>query len=267
MDSKETVVFLKLGGSLITDKRGVEKARFSVLERLSKEIAAALKDRPGLMMVIGHGSGSFGHVAADKHGTRQGVHDREGWMGLAEVSSAAARLNQIVREALLNQGMPVLTIQPSASVLCRDGPIFTMETRTIRKALFAGLIPLIYGDVAFDEVRGGTIISTEEIFSFLTPIFKPGRIFLAGEAPGVFDRDNRVIPLINRENIGNYRGILGESGGTDVTGGMRAKVRSMLNLAELEPGLSIVIFSGMVAGALTRLIGGNQIDEMTLIKA
>jgi isopentenyl phosphate kinase len=267
MDSKETVVFLKLGGSLITDKRGVEKVRFSVLDRLSKEITTALKDRPGLKMVIGHGSGSFGHVAAEKRGTRQGVHDREGWKGFAEVSSAAARLNQIVREALLNEGIPVLTIQPSASALCRDGQIFTMETRTIHKAILAGLIPLIYGDVAFDEVRGGTIISTEEILSFLTPVFKPGRILLAGETPGVFDRDNRIIPLINRENIGNYRGILGGSGGTDVTGGMLTKVQSMINLVEMEQGLSIVIFSGTVEGALTRLLGGQQIDEMTLIKA
>jgi isopentenyl phosphate kinase len=267
MDSKETVVFLKLGGSLITDKRGVEKVRFSVLDRLSREIAAAIKDRPSLKLVIGHGSGSFGHVAADKHGTRQGVYDREGWLGLAEVSSAAARLNQIVRGALLNEGVPVLTIQPSASALCRDGPVFTMETRTIRKAIKAGLIPLIYGDVAFDEVRGGTIISTEEIFSFLTPVFKPGRILLAGETPGVIDRDRRVIPLINRENVDSYRGILSGSGGTDVTGGMLTKVQSMLNLAEIEPGLSIVIFSGMVEGALTRLMGGKQIDEMTLIMA
>ncbi|GMQ78991.1 MAG: isopentenyl phosphate kinase [Anaerolineae bacterium] len=267
MDSKETVVFLKLGGSLITDKGGVEKVRLSVLDRLSKEIAAALKDQPGLKMVIGHGSGSFGHVAADKHGTRQGVHDREGWIGLAEVSSAAARLNQIVRQALLKEGIPALTIQPSASAMCLDGPIITMETRTIRKAIKAGLIPLIYGDVAFDEVRGGTIISTEEIFTFLTPFFKPGRILLAGETPGVFDRENRVIPLINSENIDNYRGVLSGSGGTDVTGGMLTKVQSMLNLAEMEQGLSIVIFSGMVEGALTRLIGGKQIDEMTLIKA
>ena len=267
MDSKNSLVFLKLGGSLITDKRSVEKVRSTVLARLAKEIATALRHQPELKLVIGHGSGSFGHVAASKHGTRQGVHNREEWLGLVEVSSAAARLNQIVREALLNEGIAALTIQPSASAICRDGQIFTMETKPIDMALSAGIIPLIYGDVAFDEVRGGTIISTEEILSFLAPSFKPDRILLAGGALGVYDAERSVIPVINPENMSDYSDVLGGSGGTDVTGGMLTKVQAMLKLAEGQPGLSIAIFSGMVEGAVTRLIDGKQIDEITLIQA
>ncbi len=40
---------------------------------LPKEIAAARQENPGLRLVVGHGGGSFGHVAAAKFGTRQGV--------------------------------------------------------------------------------------------------------------------------------------------------------------------------------------------------
>ena len=42
------VVFLKLGGSLITDKRGVESVRRENLENVSEQISDALKENPGL---------------------------------------------------------------------------------------------------------------------------------------------------------------------------------------------------------------------------
>lgn len=45
-------------------------------------------------VVVGHGSGSFGHVAAAKHGTIDGVSGEARWMGFCEVSDAAARLNR-----------------------------------------------------------------------------------------------------------------------------------------------------------------------------
>ncbi|MEW5988076.1 MAG: uridylate kinase, partial [Chloroflexota bacterium] len=89
-----TTLFLKLGGSLITDKTGVEAVRPDVLARLAGEIQRAWASRPGLRLVIGHGSGSFGHVAAARYGTRRGVYTSEQWRGLAEVAATAARLNR-----------------------------------------------------------------------------------------------------------------------------------------------------------------------------
>ncbi|MFN3331018.1 MAG: uridylate kinase, partial [Caldilinea sp.] len=66
------LVFLKLGGSLITDKRKAETPRLDVIARLAQEIAAAQQDDPALRLVIGHGSGSFGHIYGRKYGTRDG---------------------------------------------------------------------------------------------------------------------------------------------------------------------------------------------------
>ena len=53
--------------SLITDKTGREVVREEILERLAGELSAALKRRGG-GLVLGHGSGSFGHLAAVEHG-------------------------------------------------------------------------------------------------------------------------------------------------------------------------------------------------------
>ena len=161
------LLFLKLGGSLLTDKTTVEVVRQSVVERLALEIQQARLSRPDLQLVIGHGSGSFGHVAAARHDTRSGAATAAEWQSYAEVSDAAARLNSVIRRALLAAGVPVVTLQPSASAICRDGRITSLAVEPIQSALSAGLVPLVYGDVAFDQVRGGTIISTEEILSYL----------------------------------------------------------------------------------------------------
>jgi isopentenyl phosphate kinase len=55
------LVFLKLGGSLITDKDTPRSPRRDVLARLAAEILYAHRQRPQMQLVIGHGSGSFGH--------------------------------------------------------------------------------------------------------------------------------------------------------------------------------------------------------------
>jgi hypothetical protein len=62
--------FLKLGVSLVTDKTRAYTARHERLARLASEVRQALDAAPDLRLVVGHGSGSFGHWAARPHGTR-----------------------------------------------------------------------------------------------------------------------------------------------------------------------------------------------------
>lgn len=247
-------VFLKLGGSLITDKTREEIVRPDVLARLAIEINNALKAKTELALLIGHGSGSFGHVAAAIHGTREGVHTRSEWLGFAEVSSAAARLNERVKEALTHAGVPAVTFQPSASAICEDGQLVELSISQIQIALEKGLVPLVYGDVAIDSVRGGTIISTEEIFIYAAKELEPKFILLAGETEGVLDATGVVMPVIRKSEIREIRQALGGSRGTDVTGGMVSKVEGMLELAMTQPSLQIRIFSGLVEGAVEQCL-------------
>jgi hypothetical protein len=109
------LVFVKLGGSVITDKTRIETARPDVIARIACEVASARAEQPGLKLVLGHGSGSFGHVVARRFGTREGVHGADAWRGFAEVAAVAARLNRIVVDAFREAGVPVWSLQPSAS--------------------------------------------------------------------------------------------------------------------------------------------------------
>jgi isopentenyl phosphate kinase len=254
MTEPDVLTFLKLGGSLITDKTREATPRPEHLHRLANEVRAALDTRPDISLVLGHGSGSFGHFAGRRHGTRAGVHSSQEWVGYAQVSAVAARLNRLVTDAFLKAGVPVLSLQPSASARCEDGQLRTLETVPIQTALAHGLIPLLYGDVALDSVRGGTIVSTEEIFLHLAPILRPRRILLAGDVDGVLDTAGRAIPQIRPGHIGRLTAQLGGSHGIDVTGGMLGKVTAMLELVERHPEISVRIFSGLTAGEVQRAL-------------
>ncbi len=256
------LVFLKLGGSLITDKTQVEAVQGEVLRRVAAEVARARCDAPHLRLLLAHGSGSFGHVAARRHGTRAGVQGEQGWLGFAQVADAAARLNRLVVAAFLEAGVPAWSVQPSAGVLCQDGVLVAWTGPQIELALARGLTPLVFGDAVLDSVRGGAIASTEELFAWLAPRLRPARIVLAGTVDGVYSSDPLLDPTaalwpeITPQNLASLQASLGGSHGVDVTGGMVSKVTEMCQLAASQPGLEVRLVSGLRPDAIYRALLG-----------
>lgn len=263
----DELVFLKLGGSLITDKSRPYTPRPGVIERLAGEIESARAHRPDLRLLLGHGSGSFGHQAAAPYGTQHGVSTEREWRGFAEVAAAAARLNRIVTDALQTAGVPVFSVQPSASARCRDGELVHLTIHPVRQALRHGLVPLVYGDVALDDEHGGTIVSTEDLFVYLAAGLRPRRILLAGNAPGVLDADGQVVPRITPATVSELDSALHGSHATDVTGGMAAKVAHMVKLVEELEGLTVRILTGMEPGQVERALADPEFAAGTGISA
>ena len=264
------MIFLKLGGSLITDKTQDNTPRMDVIRRLAAEIHSALSTQKSALL-LGHGSGSFGHAATKRHGTRGGVGSPAQWRGFAEVSVIAARLNRILADALHDAGVPVMSFPPSAWLRCADGRIVESDTTNIQFALTRGIVPLVMGDVAFDSVRGGTIVSTEEVFAHLTAAFSVESVLLAGETAGVYERwkkredagvgdaTSAVIRKITPFNWAQIQTGVSGSHGADVTGGMAGKVRDMLDLVQRHPTLTVRIFSGLDEGNVLRALGGEAL--------
>ena len=268
------LTFVKFGGSVITDKTGQEAPDLPLIRRLAAELRAAL-DQAGAedRLIIGHGSGSFGHTYARRYGIHLGLAAGADWMGFAQTAAAALRLNRIVVDELLAAGVPAISFQPSATLLSQAGQLLEWDTAAIGRALTHGLVPVVHGDVAFDLSQGSAIISTEQLLGALacTPALSPKRIILVGEA-GVFTADPRAnpqaqrIPPINSANIKAVLAGAGASHGADVTGGMRSKVAMMWRLVEANPGLTVQLI-GTVPGLLTQALLGAATGAGTLISA
>jgi isopentenyl phosphate kinase len=273
--SDSELVFVKLGGSAITDKEQVATPRLDVIERLAGEIKAAVASRPGLQVLLGHGSGSFGHVVGAKYRLRDGIAadaGRASWWGYVETGAAAARLNRIVIDILIRVGLPVVPVSPSASARCQDGRLLSMACYSIAQALRHGLVPVVHGDVAFDESQGCTIMSTESVFSYLVDKFGPSRMILVGKVDGVFERDPTMYPdaqhiaRLTPARFAQVEAGLGDSHGVDVTGGMLSKVRQMMALVETQRIHRVHLISGLKAGALERVLVDPEIVEGTVIE-
>jgi isopentenyl phosphate kinase len=257
------LVFLKLGGSLITDKSRPGTARQDVIQRLATEVALAREQRPDLALVLGHGSGSFGHVEAQRFGTANGVSTPAAWRGMAEVWRVADLLNRIVIDAFAEAGIPVMRFSPSSGGIGQSGRVVAMPSEPVRMALEGGLVPVVYGDVMLDQERGGLIASTEASFGYLAARLKPQKILLAGLEGGVysdFPRGRTVIPVLTRRDWGTLRGQVRGSLNADVTGGMASKVEGMLDLMGRVTGLRALIYSGEIAGATRRALLGEEVE-------
>jgi isopentenyl phosphate kinase len=138
----------------------------------------------------------------------------------------------------------------------------------IEYALEMSIVPVVHGDVIFDRAKGGTILSTEELFEHLARELHPGRILLAGLEEGVwadFPVRRHKVQKVTRDSFNEISQSTGKAIGADVTGGMESKVRQMLELAEAVPGLSTQIFSGESPGNLQKTLLGEILG--TIIEA
>jgi isopentenyl phosphate kinase len=261
MSDTGNLVFVKLGGSLITDKHSPRTPRREVIQKLARELKTGLQHNPNLKLLVGHGSGSFGHASAARNGTREGVRTRKDWQGFLEVWRDAGELNRIVIEIFSDVGLPVIAFSPSATTLAANGSVMTYAMEGIQSALTHGLIPVVHGDVVFDTARGGTILSTEELFYYLTLKLKPRRILLAGLEPGVwadFPLCSEMVSLITPSTLAEIEGKLRGSDAVDVTGGMYQKVVTMLKLVKTVEGLDVLIFSGEDDQAVSAALNGEE---------
>jgi isopentenyl phosphate kinase len=252
--------FLKLGGSLITDKTQPRTPRRDVIARLAKEIRWAKDQVPNLTLLLGHGSGSFGHVPAEKYRTRQGVRSPEDWMGFTEVWFDASSLNRILIEALHEIKLPVISLPVSSAATTSEGLITSWDLSPILNALKVGLMPVVYGDVTFDTKRGGTILSTEDIFNYLARYLKPKRILLAGMDSAVYEDYPDCTKPITEITPADWEQIapsIRGSSAKDVTGGMASKVACMVELTAEIPGICAQIFSGDHPGNLSAALCGR----------
>ncbi len=256
------LIFVKLGGSVITDKSTPFTERRDVIARLAREIHRA-HEQTGKKLLVGHGGGSYPHTPANQYRTRLGLVGEESRLGIALVQDAAAKLNRIVVQHLIEEGEKAVSVQPSCSAISRDGRIVSWDLRAIRLMMNLNLTPVPYGDVSMDLVRGCSIISTEDLFYYLGIKLKPERVLVGSDVDGIYDRDPkkssvaRKIPLVTVENVNSVLPSLGGASTVDVTGGMRSKVLSLLELAKVT-GVECEVLDISKAGNLEDALNGKK---------
>ena len=255
-DAPAPVVIVKLGGSVLTRKREVEKFRPKVLARLAREVARVEEKR----VVLLHGAGSFGHPGAKRFGLArpplEGTGGAERARGAAIVSAEVRRLHLAVLRELVSAGASPFSVPMANHARNRAGELINLDPSPVNSALAGGFLPVSFGDVVPDEAWGTSILSADTIAVALAPMLRAERVVFVSDVEGILGpvsgRKRPVIRTVTAEAVSSLRP---SPGTTDVTGGIRGKARAMLAIA--AAGADAGLISGLTDGALSRAIRGG----------
>ncbi|MDY6966785.1 MAG: isopentenyl phosphate kinase, partial [Halobacteriota archaeon] len=150
---------LKIGGSVITEKGRESSARYDEMQRVSEEIAKTRKTD----LVLVHGAGSFGHIPADKYDLNRTFNPK----GILVTHNTVKELNRIFLDILSKEGLHVVPVHPMGCTVLANGRIKSMFTEGIELMLEKRTIPVLHGDVVFDEKVGVKILSGDQLVSYL----------------------------------------------------------------------------------------------------
>ena len=243
--------FIKLGGSVITDKKINSLAHEDVISRLAREIKLALP-KTGAKLFLGHGSGSFGHFAATKFPTQP-----------SQISAAVIKLNRIVITNFLEQKIPVIPFAPSSFISAKNQKLVKVFLDPIVQALESNQIPVVFGDIILDQTLGHCIFSTEKTLGIVAEKLKNkfGKISMiyCGDTNGVYDKNKKTIPFITQENLFQYKKDISGSAGVDVTGGMINKIEECLSVAA-KLHITTLLINGNTPGELKRALLGQKVS-------
>lgn len=263
------LTFVKLGGSLLTDKRQAGSFRADTAGRLAGELEEAARAMPGAL-VVGHGSGSFGHATADEHRIHPGVVGPNQLAGVVATQQAAAALHRLVVEALREKGALPFSLAPSSFLVARGGKPIAVGLEPLQRALEKGLLPVVYGDVVMDREWGASICSTERVFLALSKGlrqrgFSVKQAIWMGRTDGIYDERGETVASISPETYEEVAAAARGAEGADVTGGMRHRLESAIELA--REGIPSWIVNGQSPHLLERLLREEEVPGTRVLPA
>jgi len=233
------LLVVKLGGSLITDKR---KPLTLNRERLDSAAKALTEVARGRKLVIVHGGGSFGHYAVVQAG---GSRERL----VSDVSYWMSVLNLEVVTALRAAGAPAVGLPPLAVARINNGQL-SLQREILESYLKDGTVPVTHGGLVLQgerlEILSGDVLASEVAVKLAAKTL----VFLM-DIDAVYTADPRSDPQARRLEVvrrSDLEAIKGGSSGTDVTGGLLLKLREALRAAE--------------AGVRVTLGGVNELQAM-----
>jgi isopentenyl phosphate kinase len=255
LSSMKNIVFLKLGGSLITDKSSAYTAKREIIDQLSIQIRDAMAENPSLRIIIGNGGGSYGHYAVIEHDVTDGIALKKNAIGFSYVQKAVTELNRIIVDSLVNKGVAAVSFHPSSAVTGNDGKIDSFCVDSLAEMVKVGLTPVMYGDIIVDSKRGSMIASTEMLITAaIEPLKRHGlqtnRVIHNGIVKGVLDKNGNVISQVSHRNFSRVKKSITKTEGYDVTGGMLHKLEESLKLAENK--VQTLIINGVSARNLLK---------------
>jgi len=264
--NKPKPTILKIGGSAITDKSKELAARMQDISRLAEEIQKANVQN----LIIVHGGGSFGHPLAQQYAINDGFKEENQRIGFAETHHVMTVLNGLFMDALIWRNVPAVSITPSSCIVTKKGRIQCFEEAPLKMLSKMGFLPVMYGDAVFDTELGFTILSGDQIVSYIATRFNVKRIIIGIDVDGLYDADPKVkktakmFKHLTLEKLKTLQNKLGKPTACDVTGGMFGKIVELL--PAIGQGIPVTIVNATKPNYIYKALKGEKVEGTVIEK-
>jgi isopentenyl phosphate kinase len=136
--------------------------------------------------------------------------------------------NRFVVHRLREHQVPAVPVHPTSPPNRDENGELTLPAGQISTYLREGFVPVLHGDGVAHAGEGVTVLSGDEIVTSLADSLAAERVGVCSTVPGVLDENEAVVETI--AVFEDVEAVLGGSDATDVSGGMAAKVRELLEL-------------------------------------
>jgi len=224
------MMLIKLGGSIITNKKKPLTARKSTIDKIAKSLKKV--NEP---LAVVHGGGSFGHywsVKYDMH-TRPARYSQ---YGVAVVKNSMISLNKIILDSFLKNRLNPYCLPPT-DFMEGNRPIIK-KVKKIEKIAKSNFVPVTFGDALWYDKKKSYILSGDKIMTILAKMLRPRLSIFVLNVDGVYS-DLKTRELIY--DMKSQRPQISKIS-MDVTGGMKRKLEEAIMISRL--GLDVFFVNG-----------------------
>ncbi|MFI5764152.1 aminotransferase class V-fold PLP-dependent enzyme [Streptomyces sp. NPDC051563] len=236
------LLVLKIGGSLISDKRGPGGTDLSAIADYAAQVRDLAAGHPGRVVLI-TGGGALCHavgVTVDPA--------RDPWSALA-LTEPAFTMRWAWTSALRELGVRAVPLQVTAMLSERPDGSLAATADTVRKLLAEGALPVLSSDCVLTADGSLRIVSSDEVPALLLDgpegqgdhagqggpdgqgaYDGPVRIVALTDVPGILTGpgpDSPVLPRLDADDLEAVAPLLWPAGAKDATGAMGGKVGAL----------------------------------------
>lgn len=188
---QKPLVVIKLGGSVLTDKKRIYTPRMQMIHRAAEQIAAV---RKRFSIVLVHGAGSYGHIPVTRFGLEDGFTGPKQLKRLAVTKFKLLEWERILDETFLKHEVPLTPFLASDFIVTRKGRIVSAELEPLRIWMRLGCVPITGGDIVPDISKGFSILSGDQLAAYMASKLKAARLVYGVDVDGIFDSNPKLNP-------------------------------------------------------------------------
>jgi isopentenyl phosphate kinase len=258
--SPKPLVVVKLGGSALTDKRRIYTPHMKEIHRAAKQIAQLRKK---VSLVLIHGAGSFGHIPVKRWRLGSGFKNPNQLRGLAVTKSKLLEWELIFTAVFSKNRVPLMPVIASDFVVAQNGRISSVNLSAIKNWLNIGCVPSIGGDIVPDLGTGFSIVSGDQLATYLAIKLKAARLVFGTDVDGVFDTNPKLsmrAKMLTELTASTARSAAQGARLSivpDVTGGMAGKLLEAT--AAASKGIPVYFVNMTKNARLTKAVLGQKV--------